>query len=209
MYFCAPEKEMAEEDKILERCERLFLRYGIRSVTMDDVAHELGISKKTLYQYFSNKEDLVHRVTEYHFEQESRNAEKIRREAKNAIEEMFGIVRWMNEFSKDLHPGILYDLKKYHSESWQVFLDYRNNVIYACIRENVERGKKEGLYREELIADFIARMYIAKVEMFIDPEIFPPDKYPPQKTYSIFMDYHIRGIATARGIKYLAKNKTL
>lgn len=199
---------MSEVTKILDRCERLFMRYGIKSVTMDDVARELGMSKKTLYQYFENKEELVHKVTTNHFECQNKMIESVLLESKTAIDEMFGIARWMNKMSKDIHPSLMFDLRKYHPDSWKVFIEYRNAEIFNSIKHNMERGVREGLYREDLNVEVIARIYIARVEMFIDNEIFPYDKFPPEKTFNVFMDYHIRGIATPKGIKYLEKIKS-
>jgi len=204
----APQNTMSEEIKILGRCEKLFLRYGIKSVTMDDVSRELGISKKTLYQFVENKEELVKKVTTNHFACEHLIITQIIKDSKTAVDEMVGIAKWMNNFSKNIHPGLLFDLKKYHPESWQVYLDYRNQEIFRCIFENIERGKREGFYREELDANVLARIYIARVEMFIDAEIFPPQQFPAEKTFTEFMNYHIHGLATQKGIKYWDKIKT-
>lgn len=200
--------EMSEETKILERCERLFMRYGIKSVTMDDVARELGVSKKTLYQHFENKEELVRKVTSNHFACQDKMVERVMRHSKSAIDEMFAIATWMNTMSQNLNPALLYDLRKYHQDSWQVFIEHRNFSVINSIKHNLKRGIKEGLYREELDVEIMARIYVARVEMFLDDEIFPYDKFPPQKTFNVFMDYHIRGIATSKGIKYLEKIKS-
>lgn len=199
---------MSEEAKILDRCERLFMRYGIKSVTMDDVSRELGMSKKTLYQYFENKEELIHKVTMNHITCQNQMIEKVIHHSKTAIDEMIGISNWMNSMSKNINPSLLFDLRKYHPQSWQVFIDHRNNEVYNCIKHNLERGIKEGLYREELNTEILTRIYIARMEMFLDSEIFPYDKFPPEKTFNEFMDYHIRGLATTKGIKYLEKIKS-
>lgn len=199
---------MSEETKILEKCERLFMRYGIKSVTMDDVSRELGMSKKTLYQYFENKEELIHKVTQNHFTCQNKVIEHIIHHSKTAIDEMIGISNWMNTMSKNLNPSLVFDLKKYHPQSWQVFNDHRNTEVYNCIKHNLERGIQEGIYREELDTEVLARIYIARMEMFLDAEIFPYDKFPPEKTFKVFMDYHIRGLATPKGIKYLEKIKS-
>lgn len=199
---------MGEEIKILDRCERLFLRYGIKSVTMDDVSRELAISKKTLYQYFENKDALVKKVTEHHFDNENKFVDGVLTQSKTAIDQMFAIAQWMHKLSKDMNVSLVFDLKKYHPDAWQVFIHHRNTTVFNCIKENVERGIREGLYREELNPDFIARMYIARVEMFIDPEVFPPDLYATEKIFPVFLDYHLHALATPKGIKYLEKLKT-
>lgn len=197
-----------EEFRLLGRCEKIFMRYGIKSVTMDDVSRELGISKKTLYQYVENKDALVRKVTGNHFACEKEVVEQITKEAKTAIDEMFGIAAWMNQLSKNMNPALLFDLRKYHPDSWEIFIHHRNTEIYNCIKQNLKRGIEEEFYRKDLQVEIISRCYIAKAEMFIDQEIFPYDTFPPEKTFPVFMDYHIRGIATPKGIKYLEKIKT-
>ncbi|HNI54171.1 MAG TPA: TetR/AcrR family transcriptional regulator [Chitinophagales bacterium] len=204
--FAPPMNE--EVKKILNRCERLFMKYGIKSVTMDDVARELGVSKKTLYQYFENKEQLIQTVTENHFKCQNEMVQQVIHHSKTAIDEMYSIAAWMNAMSKNLNPALLYDLRKYHPESWQVFIDHRNNEVLNSIRHNLERGINEGLYRADLDIEVIARIYITRVEMFIDNEIFPLDKFSPERTFNVFIDYHLRGIATPKGIKYLEQLKS-
>ena len=201
-------KATEDKDKILSRCERLFMRYGIKSVTMDDVSRELGISKKTLYQFFENKDDLIHQITVHHFACQNKAVEEILSEAKTAIDEMIGIANWMNEMSKNMNPSLMFDLRKYHPESWNVFKNHRITEVYNSIKNNLERGIREEIYREDLNVEIITRIYIARVEMFIDNEIFPYDKFPPEKTFNVFIDYHIRGIATPKGIKLLEKIKS-
>ena len=201
-------KATDDKYKILSRCERLFMRYGIKSVTMDDVSRELGISKKTLYQFFENKDDLIHQITVHHFACQNLTAEAILKDAKSAIDEMFGIASWMNAMSKNMNPSLMFDLRKYHPASWNVFINHRNTEVYNSIKNNLERGIREEIYRADLDVEIITRIYIARVEMFIDNEIFPYDKFPPEKTFSVFIDYHIRGIATPKGIKLLEKIKS-
>ncbi|MEZ5012921.1 MAG: TetR/AcrR family transcriptional regulator [Chitinophagales bacterium] len=197
-----------EPDTLIERCERLFMRYGIKSVTMDDVSRELGISKKTLYQHFQNKDELIQKVTENHFTCQRQEMESIIHHSASAIEELLRIASWMHAMSKNLNPGLVFDLRKYHPSAWQVFNEHRYTHILNTMRHNLERGKNEGLYREDADVEILARIYIARVEMFIDNEVFPYDKFPPEKTYHVFMDYHIRGIATPKGIKLYEKIKS-
>ena len=183
------------------------MRYGIKSVTMDDVSHELGISKKTLYQYFDNKDLLVRKVTANHFNCQKHDIDQIIAQSRTAIDELIGIANWMNRMSQHLNPSLLFDLRKYHPESWAVFHEHRNTHILNCILQNMHRGIREGLYRPDINVEVLSRIYIARVEMFLDNEIFPYDRFRPDQTFHVFMDYHIHGIATAKGIKYLEKLK--
>ena len=132
-------KATEDKHKILSRCERLFMRYGIKSVTMDDVSRELGISKKTLYQFFENKDDLINQITVHHFACQNKAVEEILSEAKTAIDEMIGIANWMNAMSKNMNPSLMFDLRKYHPESWNVFKNHRITEVYNSIKNNLER----------------------------------------------------------------------
>ncbi|MBP7400702.1 MAG: TetR/AcrR family transcriptional regulator [Chitinophagales bacterium] len=197
-----------EEQKILERCERLFLRYGAKSVTMDDVARELAISKKTLYQYFSSKDELVHKVTTFHFQHHDEVVNTICSTSKDAISEMLQITEWVTQHLKDMNPSLMYDLSKYYPKSWQVFLDHRNTHVYNCMLENIRKGREQELYRDDFDENIIASIYISRMEMLIDPQIFNPDTYTLNQVMPQYIQYHIRGIATPKGIKKLEKIKT-
>ncbi len=196
-----------EEEKILDKCERLFMRYGVKSVTMDDVSRELGISKKTLYQYVENKDDLVKRVTQSHFESETQVIEEICDNSKNAVEEMWSITTCINDHLNNVNPSLIFDLKKYHPASWTIFIEHRNQQIFNCIKRNIEKGKEQGLYRHDVNTDLIARFYIGRIEMLIDSEIIPFDKYDLKEVRFTYIDYHLRGVATTKGIKILEKIK--
>lgn len=194
-----------EEVKILERCVRLFMRYGVKSVTMDDVARELGISKKTLYLYFSNKNDLVNKVTEFHFVQENQAMCALSGQSKNAIDEMLNMSRWISTQMTGINPVLIYDLRKHHPEASQLFVSHRNTEIYQSIYNNIKRGIAEGLYREDLHVEIITRSYIGRMEVVIDPEIFPPGSFSFQEIHREFILYHLRGVASKKGLQYLEK----
>ncbi len=121
------------KDKIIEGAEKLFFQYGVRSVSMDDVARELSMSKKTLYQYFTNKEELVTEVARTHLIEEKREFQCIARNANNALEELFSISKCLREHMQDMNPALMYDLQKYHPEAWQHFLSYKNEFHHAVL----------------------------------------------------------------------------
>lgn len=199
---------ISEEQKILERCERLFMRYGAKSVTMDDVARELAISKKTLYQYVSGKDELVHKVTTFHFQHHDEVVNAICANSENAISEMLQITEWVTQHLKDMNPSLMFDLSKYYPESWQLFIHHRNTQVYNCMIENIRKGRVQELYREDFDEKIIATIYINRMEMVIDPQIFPIENYTFDKVMSQYIEYHIRGIATPKGLKKLSKIKS-
>lgn len=196
--------EMSEEDlKILDRCIRLFMKYGVKSLTMDDIAGQLGMSKKTLYQYFENKEDLVIKATEHHFRLENQAILGLCAHSSNAIDEMLNISQWISAQMQGINPVLIFDLKKHHPKAWHLFEQHRNSDVYRCILHNLQRGVQEGLYRSDMCPDIIARSYIGRMEVVIDPELFPPDQFGFAAIHKEFIHYHIRGIASSKGLKYL------
>ncbi|MCB0395986.1 MAG: TetR/AcrR family transcriptional regulator [Flavobacteriales bacterium] len=196
---------MDQKDMILQKSMALFFRCGIKSVTMDDVARELAISKKTLYKFVNDKTDLVKQVMTVNLEQDQCVFEELFTSGLNAIDELFEVTKVINEKLTDFHPSIHYDLNKYYPEAWALYTQHKLEFIYQCMVRNMENGIKEGLYRDNLNVSVIARIYITRMEDMFNPEVFPPDLYEFNTVYLELMRYHIRGIASEKGIKYLSK----
>ncbi|MDQ3191380.1 MAG: TetR/AcrR family transcriptional regulator [Bacteroidota bacterium] len=181
------------------------MRNGIKSMTMDDIARSMGMSKKTLYKSFKDKGDLVYQVLENHLEEDKTALDKICSSGLNAIDEMFEITKHVGEQIKDIHPSIHFDLEKYYPEAWQVFNDYKFNYIYSSVKANLEKGIKENLYRENLNASIVAKIHISRIDIMFDPKVFPVSEYKFGDVVTEMMRYHIRGIASEKGIKYMIK----
>lgn len=181
------------------------MRVGIRSVSMDDIARELGRSKKTLYQYFANKEVLVNRIMDQHLRQEELLLQQIRDESANAMDEWHKIFDHNCKFLSSMNPSVIFDLRKYHTEAWSMFHDYKREVIGSVVMENMRRGKREGLYRNDIDENILSRIYVFRLEMFADGSLFPDNKFSRGEVLSAFVVYHLRGIASPKGINYLEK----
>ncbi len=194
---------MNAEQQLIEQVMRLFMRYGIKSLTMDDIARQLGVSKKTIYKYVSDKNDLVRRAVETQSIEERASIQKICDSGLNAIDEIFEISKVVSEILSQVHPSVHYDLEKYHPEAWCVATKLRQDHVYKCVFGNLTKGKEDGLYREDLNCDVIARIYIAKMDVLFDGVVFPPQQFNFQEVYLEFFRYHIRGIASEKGLKYL------
>lgn len=194
----------AKKQEILEHVAELFMRYGIKSVTMDDVAKSLKMSKKTLYQYVSDKSDLVRQVMAGHCEIERAGCDLIRaNHNENAIDELLEITKFVTAQIQNIHPSIHYDLEKYYPEAWGEFERFKSQYIFGCISSNLERGIEQGWYRSNINIPIISRLYVYKLDMFFDPEIFPPKQFNFLEVYLEMMRYHVRGVATPKGIEYL------
>ncbi len=194
------------KESILSNSKELFLKYGVKSVTMDDIARELGMSKKTLYQYVKNKEELIHLMIQAHIELEKEITTDILKSSKDAISEMFGMAKHVLETLSKLPSTTIYDLQKYYPKSWQLVEAFHKHFIYKSIKKNLERGVKEKLYRTEIDCDIIAKLYVGKSTIVADESVFPSKEYNKEELFKAYFLYHIHGIATEKGVKKMTKH---
>jgi AcrR family transcriptional regulator len=183
----------------------VFMKYGIKSVTMDDLARHLGISKKTVYTFVSDKNELVRNTLQFQCDLERETIESIHKKGYNAIDEMFEIGKFVSSILRDVHPSIHYDLEKYHGEVFAEVMREHELHIYACMVRNLKQGINEKLYRKDLNAEVISKIYIKKIEVVFDAEMFPPSDISFQEVYAVLFRYHILGVASAKGVEYLTK----
>lgn len=204
-YVCTPDKMDEKEKHIIEEAGKVFMRLGVRSVNMDDVAHHLRISKKTLYQFVKDKNDLVERIVTSICQHHRESINAICEKGLNAIDENFEIARFIAAQLGTMHPSVHFDLQKYHAEAWDLLERTEKADIYNCVSRNMEKGIKEGLYREDLNIPVVARIYIARFDAVFDDSLFPANEFDfKEVTWEMFR-YHIRGIASEKGLKYLIK----
>jgi AcrR family transcriptional regulator len=196
---------MDKKEQIIMQVFELFMRYGIKSMSMDDIAIHMGMSKKTLYQYFASKDDLVNAVLEKHLEMDQCKVKSLISSKNNAIDDLMHIATTVNDTLKQINPSIHYDLEKYHPQAWKKFGDYKRNFIQKIIKQNILKGIKEELYRSDINVDIVAALYVSKADIVFDASVFPPDKYAFNQVYLEMMKQHIRGIATSKGLKYFEK----
>jgi AcrR family transcriptional regulator len=197
---------MEKLDDILGRVTGLYRKFGIKSVTMDDIARELGISKKTLYQFISDKDELVKKVIDNELTSIINCFVKIRAKAGNAIEELFEVNRFIFTMLKKYSPAYEYDLKKYYPEAFQILIKTKRERMYECVLENIRRGKTEGIYRNDLEEVIIARMHVSRMEHYQDNAMFSIDEITKAPTFKEIFIYHIRGMANEKGLKILEES---
>ena len=178
---------------------KLFMRFGIKSVSMDDIAREMGMSKKTLYKYFSSKKDLILQVTTMHNEEEQRAMEEISTTSKDAIDEMVLITNYVRGMVRELQPTIIFDLKKYHKESWKKIEAIHTECVYENILQNLKNGQKQGLYRKDVDCDMVARFYTGSTMMLMEEKLFPHTKFKKEELYNHYIDYHLHAVMTEEG----------
>ena len=190
---------------ILLKVSELYLKYGIKSITMDDVAGEMGISKKTLYQFVTDKDDLVGKFIDNEIAVRKEEICKCFGIGFNAIEELFEISIFMNKLIRDQNPATEHDLKKYYPQHFQKTIKARREGIYNYILQNLKKGIKEGLYRKDMDIEIIAKLYLSRTENNQLNELFTVEEFTSLKPFIEVLSYHIRGIATEKGILVLEK----
>jgi DNA-binding XRE family transcriptional regulator len=194
-----------ELKKILLKVREQYIKYGIKSMTMDDIAGELGISKKTLYQYVTDKDDLVGKFVDNEIRMRQEEICKCFKSGYNAIEELFEISIFMNRIMRDQNPATEHDLKKYYPHHFQKIVKARRENIYNYILLNLKKGIREGLYRKGMNLEIIAKMYLSRTENLHSNDMFTVEEVTSVKLFSELLSYHIRGIATETGIAILEK----
>jgi AcrR family transcriptional regulator len=192
-----------EITKILDASESLFKKYGIRSVTMTDIAKELGMSKKTLYVHIVNKQDLVSKVMKRHIVKEKETCLLIGREAKNALDELLKLSLYKQQEVDEMNPSILFDLHKYHRSVWEMLDDFNHKEVLGIVENNLNKGVKEGLYRANLAVSLISRLQISWMPILSNEDLFPANDFPTPQLHREFMRYHIHGIVSDKGRKLL------
>lgn len=193
------------KEKILEKATELFLDLGFKSVTMDDLANKMGISKKTIYTHFENKTQLVDASTLHLFHSISAGIDYICSLDKNPIEELYEIKKFVMLHLKNEKSSPQYQLQKYYPQIYEAVKFRQFEVMQDCVLDNVKRGIEQGIYRENLNIDFISRIYFSGVTSIKDHKIFPPAKFPITDLMDDYLEYHLRGIVTPAGRKILNK----
>jgi TetR/AcrR family transcriptional regulator, cholesterol catabolism regulator len=196
---------MEKENRIIQGALDLFIRMGVKSVNMDDVARHLGMSKKTLYQHVNNKEDLVEKSFAHHHCCMKQMIEGICKKHDNAIDEVFEIDERVCQTMMHNHPSLLVNLKRYYPKVWGFMDDLKKKSIFKTVKNNLERGVEQGLYRADINPDIIAKFMINRVDALINEDLFPLTEYDFKQLLRENRVYHIRGIATPKGIEYLAE----
>ena len=194
---------MDQFNRIIESALNLFMREGVKTVNMDDISSFMGISKKTLYQYVNNKADLVEKAFRLYQSRILGMISNIQEKNENAIDELFKIDEKLCLMLKNRSPRLINNLKKYYPNVWEILDEIKKKHLFTCITENMDRGKEQGLYRNEVNSNIIAKLMMNTVDALVDDATFPLTQYDFKSLLEENRVYHIRGIATNKGIKYL------
>jgi AcrR family transcriptional regulator len=202
-----PMEENSTKEKILAGVEGLFMKYGIRSVSMDDIARHLGISKKTLYLHFADKDELVMHMSRMHLERDLKEYSEIAATAKNAIEELNRISFCMRRDFEDMNPSLLFDLQKYHPRAWNLWTQFKERFIKESVVRNIKLGQEQGYFRPEINPEVVAVMRVLLIEASFDDGIFDKNKFNFVEVQTHMFDFFVHGLCTDKGLKLYLKNK--
>jgi len=183
----------------------VYMRLGIKSVTMDEMARQLGMSKKTIYTFVKDKNDLVEQCIEFAQKDEICEIDALTQSNENAIDELLAIGELISEKLRAVHPSIFFDLQKYHPNAYKMMNCHRDDLISETVISNLKRGKAQGYYRENLDEVIISKMYLTFINVLFSSEIFPQKDFSFIQVYSEYFRYHVRGLASDKGLKYLEK----
>ncbi|UXP31182.1 TetR/AcrR family transcriptional regulator [Reichenbachiella agarivorans] len=190
------------KDKIKETAIHLFQRYGIRSVSMDDIARELSISKKTIYQFYKDKDQIVTLGVVEHIEKERDEFQCLLNSSENAIDEMLKFSTCLKRNLGEINPALLFDLQKFHFSAWELWVDFKNGFIKKTVLNVIKRGKEEGLFRPEINEEILACYRIEAIEMAFNQHVFPSEKFDFVELQITLMDHFLRGMLTMKGLLY-------
>jgi AcrR family transcriptional regulator len=202
-------EELDSKEKILKGAEDLFMRYGVRSVSMDDIARHLAVSKKTLYQHFADKDDLVMMVSKAILERHTVEFESIRVSTENPVEELAKISLCMKKNMEGLNPALLFDLQKYHAKAWNLWLDFKNKYIRESVIVNLKKGMADGYIRTDIDSEVMAALRIEQVQLAFNQDVFPRERFNLAEVQVQIFDHFVFGLVTEKGRKLYLKYKEL
>ncbi|MBP8067561.1 MAG: TetR/AcrR family transcriptional regulator [Pedobacter sp.] len=199
---------MEVKEYIVEEADKLFCQFGFKSVTMDDIAKHLGMSKKTIYQHFSDKDELVNILIEEKLRTQHCAMDFCALKAENAVEELFFAITNIHELLSSMNPKLFYDLQKYHPKAWLSFRAFKEKNLGKCIHLNLERGISEGYYRSEIKTDILAQMRLEQVDLlFSQNNHYTMDKYNLVQVMVEITEHFLYGICNAKGLEKINQYK--
>jgi len=201
--------EASTKERIMEAAHDLFYQYGVKSITMDDIAKHLSISKKTIYKFFEEKDAIVGACCNDDLSSHGCRMEDIAKNSKDAVHEMIECMKYLGEMFSSMNPNLFYDLQKFHPASWKAFRSFKEERIMKMVETNLRRGIKEGLYRPDINIKVLAKLRVEEVELGLNPVAFPPSKFNMKEVQLTILDHFIHGITTIKGYRLIGRYKRL
>lgn len=187
------------KEKILQGADELFMRNGIKSTTMDDIASHLGISKKTIYQFFADKDEIVFVVANRHLERDKKEIEAIANNSVNVLEELILLTKQIRKMLSRVHSSVLFDLQKYHPRTWEHFLKFKETCMAESIARNLYAGIEQGFFRPDINVNVLTKLRMEEVQMAFNPQLFPTESYNLLEVQIQLFDHFVYGLLTEQG----------
>ncbi len=200
---------MSTKERILEGSRELFFRFGLKSITMDDIARHLGMSKKTIYQFFEDKNELIVTLNEQELKFHEKHFTEISASAKNAIDEIFQMMHHLERLFSDMNPILMLEMQRYYSQAWKMHLAFKEKCVFPRMEHNIRRGIEEGLYRPDIN---VRLMVITRLEMFnmaFNYQVINPSQFNIGDVHVQLLDHFLHGISTLKGHKLINKYKQI
>ncbi len=201
------------KERILAEAERLFWKFGVRSVTMEEIAKQLGISKKTIYQHFSDKEQILYQVIQHKTSRNQSEMECMVTDTANPVEEILNVLNMMQKNADQISPNLLMDIKRYYPQAFSLFRQYKEGQIMRSILENIQKGILQGLYRADINPAILARLRVEQIELAFNHDLFPSDQYSMHDVQAELIHHFVRGMLTEEGFdvynQYVKKVKEI
>jgi TetR/AcrR family transcriptional regulator, cholesterol catabolism regulator len=197
------------KEKILKGAEELFFKYGIKNITMDEIARHLSMSKKTIYQFFKDKDNIVHSLMVWSLDEDKRRMDRVKTNSKNVVEEVFGIMEEMREIFQRFNPIFFYEIAKLYPQTWKVFEEFKNSHILNMVEDSLVRGQEQGLIRKDIDTKLLSIMRVDSMETAMKGEVFPLDKYKIVDVQIAITEHFLYGVCTLKGHKLINKYKNI
>ncbi len=196
---------MEVKDRIKQKADELYRRYGIKSVTMDEIAAQLGVSKKTIYHSFSDKNELVDEVIADMLKFNKNCCQSYHQKSQNAVHEVFLAMEMLQVMFDNMNPSILFDIERNHPVTFEKFKEFKYDYLFHLVKENIQRGKKEELYRAEIIPDVVAKVRLETMMLPFNENLFPKNRFSMVTLQQQLIEYYLFGIASMKGYKLILK----
>ena len=187
------------KERILAEAERLFWKYGVRSVTMEDIARQLGISKKTIYQHFADKEQILFQVIQDKMTRDQSEMECMVIETDNPIEEILGVLNVIRKNADQVSPNLLMDIKRFYPQAFTLFRQFKEGKVIGSILENIQKGIAQGIYRDDVNPAILARLRVEEIELAFNNDLFPTAQYSMHDIQAELIHHFVRGMLTEKG----------
>lgn len=191
---------MEQVRKVIDTAWGMFRRFGVRSVSMDDVAREMSISKKTLYRCFRDKNELITKTLDQDLIEIEKEVDAILLSELNPVKQVLKIANFVSGYLKQMNPSMMYDLQKYHPEIYLEFNRHREKTFMERVVKNLRNGMEQGYYRSELNPEISARLYMCLMNHGPEHLGHMSELTEYSEMYVQIMRYHLHSIATEKGL---------